>query len=1502
MKSFFSNVTSRLSGAASPMFGRSYAPPASSFAPLPTRPSLVLEPPVVASKASSRGRKRVVRASASADAPLADAPLDGPAPFKILKGRRTQDSGLVVAQPLAPAPVVASPGTRQSLRIRASTPPAPAATLVPTSAATLVPAPAARPSYASVVKANRASIRPEPVVQPLIAEQEKELLKKQFLEENAEESKAKEDFIVREEKIEKIVEEIVKQPETTSANVGVDVDEANKRNLRLIVKSIIDKNNIEKKRAKQQRNEMHRRVQNSTRVAEGISAQIQVVSSIPVFLDYSPKEINNFVLNIFPDDAISVLDNFEQLSHDSKKEIVDFVILKCKAVTLNVSVDHAGAPDDVYNEVRIKSLSLLDVAGMPSSNRALLVCQSDPLVCPVNSADWCCCVGSDKSSDFIDIAGILMNQDIPFVTAHPGIKGMITSCRIPANRVQVSGQVVASDVAGAGAGGDDPQGFDDPFPSVIIGDERIVYSIGPILDAESVLGRALIMIRIHNYKNQDYTNGIYFWVYPSFSEGGANRVFLTIGRGQFMKGPDYTLTTFILDLLQVHINKYYTKHFVDKQGAFKPTILATREYVVCFFGEMIHLQTQWVHDLIEGRGLNPEPKKLVPVNFNRHCYRFSNSLDMKTWLSEGIPSVESFTYSNQATLLLAKEFCKGSQKYTGQSVNSFPLSCCLTTIFHKYRVNKTDVNNFFDLFKRWPDTLFVQGCRIVPGVSPVGCVVSGSSSNLAGMKYNTFLQHLAPSEFVKKFTSLRLVPPIVTPDPGQQFTMFQRRGRDGRFLTRKLTPDGRIENVEETSLMEVDLTLAVKELNQMLQKERPIVYDDDKAQIIFKCLPQALKATIEKIYHILVGRDTKVQICFKNFLGIPIHVTIGDRNQLIQNIIMQSVIFSTDTTNRTILRITIAKDVIRGGYQPPRISPLYRIIRTLESGIYRYLLMSSMLDEYTGMKSYPLGIMPESTDPLNPHVSCAFLNDDGQYVELPGGLNFGGDSRRNFDFSGVFGIFQDPLVRPYIFSATRKSMTFPETILNNYIQDPTRVTAQRAASDATIPVKVHTKMFLLRLVFSTTAGAIQIIVCVSSTISVASPISEGGFPSCPFGVDVQFNVVSIGPLNVDRDGVSVSMSTNATILATMHNYLSLGCMVAAKKGEYASTSGYTQFFDYFDYFFKLINTECFTYVSAYMSPFNCGKDLIMKHFGRVFENSDVNPISAAIRGLWDWFPYLVHVQPDVCSKNGGADGLLTPAMIEKAITSGRRNMQMVVGVFFDPILGVLDGHAVGEFRDDGDGSEVGSRSSSFSGSDSLEGSDSESMRLYKRFKYGQFSQPRDSLTEEELDQQDPKFRPDEGRQSMSSSSSGSSGSSSSHSIGGGGGRTNKKTRKYRKIRSNNTQIQKIMRMVNSRGRSKQTRKNKKGNNARKNTTRKNTTSKNKNSNIHTKTNTKTNIKMNKTMKIKSKKFPKRIYLYSTPRTAQRMAYKYLGRIKTAKLYPARNPAKKYMVFDPKNNK
>jgi hypothetical protein len=49
-----------------------------------------------------------------------------------------------------------------------------------------------------------------------------------------------------------------------------------------------------------------------------------------------------------------------------------------------------------------------------------------------------------------------------------------------------------------------------------------------------------------------------------------------------------------------------------------------------------------------------------------------------------------------------------------------------------------------------------------------------------------------------------------------------------------------------------------------------------------------------------------------------------------------------------------------------------------------------------------------------------------------------------------------------------------------------------------------------------------------------------------------------------------------------------------------------------------------------------------------------------------------------------------------------------------------------------------------------------------------------------------------------------------------------------------------------------------------------------------------------------RKFTKKMLRYSNPRQAQKMAYKYLG--KTAKLYPANNPQKKYKIYDSNNGK
>lgn len=49
-----------------------------------------------------------------------------------------------------------------------------------------------------------------------------------------------------------------------------------------------------------------------------------------------------------------------------------------------------------------------------------------------------------------------------------------------------------------------------------------------------------------------------------------------------------------------------------------------------------------------------------------------------------------------------------------------------------------------------------------------------------------------------------------------------------------------------------------------------------------------------------------------------------------------------------------------------------------------------------------------------------------------------------------------------------------------------------------------------------------------------------------------------------------------------------------------------------------------------------------------------------------------------------------------------------------------------------------------------------------------------------------------------------------------------------------------------------------------------------------------------------RKFSRKLRKYSNPEQVQRMAHKYLG--KHAKIYPSTKKEKKYMVWDPKNQK
>ena len=62
----------------------------------------------------------------------------------------------------------------------------------------------------------------------------------------------------------------------------------------------------------------------------------------------------------------------------------------------------------------------------------------------------------------------------------------------------------------------------------------------------------------------------------------------------------------------------------------------------------------------------------------------------------------------------------------------------------------------------------------------------------------------------------------------------------------------------------------------------------------------------------------------------------------------------------------------------------------------------------------------------------------------------------------------------------------------------------------------------------------------------------------------------------------------------------------------------------------------------------------------------------------------------------------------------------------------------------------------------------------------------------------------------------------------------------------------------------------------------------------------TNVNKCKKLSKRDSRYKKNLYKYSSPTQAQKMATKYLG--KTAKLYPANNPVKKYRICDPVSKK
>ena len=1033
-------------------------------------------------------------------------------------------------------------------------------------------------------------------------------------------------------------------------------------------------------------------------------------------------------------------------------------------------------------------------------------------MCDADAMPARCCV---LSKDFPHISSAVFEHSLPqrraYVTANPHIVEMMHECRGGHTHRASSdpmGAAVPAPFPGDGGG-------DQPFPSVLIGGE-ILYTIGPILINDALFGRPLIMVRIHNYKTLRFPNGIYFWTYPSFSEGGLNRAYFTIDGKQIMKGPDYTLTTFIIELLQVIINKYYTEHCFSKEAAgnFRPQLLRNIRELVCFFGEMIHLQDQYPWDIIAGLGPDHRPPNPIPTEgFNRHCYAFHpTSLDtdtMNTYLNSGVEDLidlitrctevpatpatskkpaTSFipaTPPPQRCLDLAQQFikmkegtvCQGDRYIKGKGA---PFRWSITTVTSLLKESlfggansRTLLSSSEQLFSRWSDADIVQGPNCIRGFpSLVACVVAGGGTNTLEMACNLLVDYLAPREIVKRIIPFRVVIPVSTLDTEASKTVAP---------TATMLRSHRVLAGPAQSFISLNFSTL------MGQSSFTAMTPVDKYEIMFASLPSSVCETIRRISIIFQQNkgpmdesNTDLHICLKALLDIP---------------------HDTDITAKTLdeLKVHILEPVFDNKGDVKSHSVLDRLTKIAELSAYRYALVSGIFEQYLGIPTFPMARITTPVEPLvgSAHVSCSFLNEFGQYVDV----STLGHPADNYDFSNVF---RYPNFNPYIFSLTRKSFTFPKDTSDKFTFLSTPPNVNDIPGMATIPVKVHTKMFLIRLVFSTIQGAIQVVICVSSTVCIATPrvvtrdpvtnkLSYTG-PSYPsFGVDAQFNVVLMGPVDGAPGPVDGAPGPEPhvleTIIGTLHRYLSLGCMGCSKKANYTVFSGFSQIGIIERFLLRLI-MECYTYGSEYISVFNSCKDIIMKHIEGVFAVNGTNVITDAIVAMWKWDEFF-QGNTDLILKN---PTLIT--QVKEKLKRNRECMHKCVEALFDPMLGALDDARLREMvnPDIGDSAQF---TDSLSSWDSSKGS-SQGSSLSRASSAASSMEPSfGSLGSH--DDSDMSYVPPSYSQSIEPSDSVMSDGSVSPRLfpakqiaevesmdAGGGGSSNKKTRKYRtKHKSNN---------------------------------------------------------------------------------------------------------------------
>ena len=740
------------------------------------------------------------------------------------------------------------------------------------------------------------------------------------------------------------------------------------------------------------------------------------------------------------------------------------------------------------------------------------------------------------------------------------------------------------------------------FPTFVLGTHKLVYSIGPIVrdQTSQIIGRTLIMVRVYNYKPKRYPHGIYFWVYPSNSEGGINRQFLKLvdpEEGTFFKGPDYLVTSLIIDLLQVHINMAANKNYPPNQTEeiTLETLLRLCETMPC-----IHLR---------GNGIR--------------CYTFTdddadNINGLQTALTQGLAvNVTDHAGKQQTKMTIPLMMCFTGTGFTGARFDFLNDA----DAFIKENSGNFKYVDFF--FKNWDKTTLVQGDHVHPGTpSLAACVLSGAPSVAITMKYNPYLQVIMGNLLSKNVENSMIVSPVAT---FNDYNMSDIKRDLGEFsIAPKLfSTTGR------------DRAIPPPPLPHLPRRHRPpppphrrlvtfsVRTDPNKR---FDALPVAIQTMCANMFHRIYspeatarGVDDKLKFCFDSFLQVK-GITFDEMS--FKSFIVSEFNGVSKGSSDTL---------VRGDTR------LHRLMKMVEWGEYRCTLMNDIFKDFIDSEG---GVYSNSID-----IECSVLMSNGNYSESVK-LRMNSD---NCDFSDFVAE-----ANPYIFVSRRQSDTFSDTQLIEFTLD----SVFHPTFGFSIPrpevknITVETKTFFIRLIFydtikpsrNTEYGGIQMIVSVSSTMVMAKDRA-----TILSGVDFQFGIIFIGPIRVKYpiDGTAPDLFADATVLATMVDYLSLGCSATTKKAEYTITSRSKQFIAPIEDHFKVMITEDRDYVLTFISPTSSKHDVIMRLFTRAFEDES---IISKITSKWGWNPATLAALTAFRQKMAEVVGILVSPMLEQSYT------------------------------------------------------------------------------------------------------------------------------------------------------------------------------------------------------------------------------------------------------------